>query len=59
MRPIVYGMPDLEFFDFQKYAVGGCCMSPDGNNPVVQCGNCEWKGFRQDLSASASMQNGD
>ena len=24
---IMYGMPDPEIFDFEKYAVGGCCTS--------------------------------
>ena len=50
MRPIVYGMPDPEFFDFEKYAVGGCCISPDGIDPDVQCKACEWQGFRKDMS---------
>ena len=50
MRPIVYGMPDPEFFDFEKYAVGGCCLSPDGINPDVACKACEWQGFRKELS---------
>jgi hypothetical protein len=30
LRKIVYGMPDPENFDFEKYAVGGCCISEDG-----------------------------
>ena len=49
LRTILYGMPDPETFDFEKYAVGGCCMSGDGSDPDVQCKQCEWEGFRKDL----------
>ena len=50
MRQILYGMPDPDFFDFEKYAVGGCCMNGDGTDPDIQCRDCEWEGFRKDLS---------
>ena len=50
MRPILYGMPDPDVFDFEKYAVGGCCMNGDGTDPDIQCRSCEWEGFRKDLS---------
>jgi hypothetical protein len=50
MRQILYGMPDPEIFDFEKYAVGGCCINCDGSDPDIQCRNCEWEGFRKDLS---------
>jgi hypothetical protein len=49
LRKIIYGMPDAETFDFEKYAVGGCCLTGDGLDPDVQCRNCEWEGFRKDL----------
>ena len=49
LREIVYGMPDPELFDFEKYAVGGCCISGDGSDPDVRCRECEWEGFRKDL----------
>jgi len=49
LRKIIYGMPDPETFDFEKYAVGGCCLNGDGLDPDVQCRNCEWEGFRKDL----------
>jgi hypothetical protein len=32
LRTILYGMPDPEVFDFEKYAVGGCCMNGDGRS---------------------------
>jgi hypothetical protein len=32
LRKILYGMPDPETFDFEKYAVGGCCMNGDGSD---------------------------
>lgn len=50
MRQILYGMPDPEVFDFEKYAVGGCCINGDGSDPDIQCRSCEWEGFRRDLS---------
>lgn len=46
LRKILYGMPDPETFDFEKYAVGGCCMSPDGIDPDIKCGRCDWSGYR-------------
>ena len=49
LRTIIYGMPDPEVFDFEKYAVGGCCISGDGSDPDVQCKSCDWSGFRASL----------
>jgi hypothetical protein len=49
LQRIVYGMPDPELFDFEKYAVGGCCISGDGLDPDVRCRVCEWEGFLKDL----------
>jgi len=45
LREIIYGMPDPETFDFEKYAVGGCCLSGDGLDPNLQCRNCEREGL--------------
>jgi len=45
LRTILYGMPDPETFDFEKYAVGGCCVEGDGNDPDVQCKACGWSGL--------------
>jgi hypothetical protein len=49
LRTILYGMPDPETFDFEKYAVGGCCVSPGGIDPDVNCRACDWSGFRDAL----------
>ena len=49
IREIVYGMPDPENFDFEKYAVGGCCINGDGSDPDLRCKSCEWEGFLEDL----------
>ena len=49
LRKIHYGMPDPETFDFEKYAVGGCCISGGGLDPDVQCKECDWEGFRDQL----------
>jgi hypothetical protein len=46
LRKILYGMPDPETFDFEKYAVGGCCVEGDGSDPDVQCKACGRSGFR-------------
>ena len=46
LRKILYGMPDPETFDFEKYAVGGCCMNGDGSDPDVACKACSWRGIR-------------
>ena len=48
LREIIYGMPDPETFDFEKYAVGGCCVG-EGQDPDVQCRKCEWEGFRDSI----------
>jgi hypothetical protein len=45
LRKIIYGMPDPEHFDFEKYAVGGCCMNGDGSDPDLRCKSCEWEGL--------------
>jgi hypothetical protein len=50
LRKIIYGMPDPESFDFEKYAVGGCCMNGDGSDPDISCRACDWSGFRESLS---------
>jgi hypothetical protein len=42
-------MPDPETFDFEKYAVGGCCMNGDGSDPDVSCKECGWEGLRDKL----------
>ena len=49
LRTILYGMPDPETFDFEKYAVGGCCVGPHGIDPDIRCRECEWSGFRDKL----------
>ena len=47
LREIIYGMPDPEHFDFEKYAVGGCCISGDGTDPDMRCRECDWEGFQK------------
>ena len=42
LRKIVYGMPDPENFDFEKYAVGGCYINGNGSDPDLRCKSCEW-----------------
>jgi hypothetical protein len=47
LRKIVYGMPDPESFDFEKYAMGGCCLNGDGSDPDLRCKSCDWEGLRE------------
>ena len=51
LRKIIYGMPDPETFDFEKYAVGGCCINGDGSDPDLSCKNCEWEGFQSKIKS--------
>jgi len=41
---VVYGMPDFESFDFEKYEIGGCTDMDTG--PTHWCVDCS-KGFRK------------
>ena len=50
LRKIIYGMPDPEVFDFEKYAVGGCCITGDGSDPDVQCNECGWEGMQVSIT---------
>lgn len=56
IRKILYGMPDLETFDFEKYAVGGCCMNGDGSDPEIACKECDWEGFVTDLPSQSQLR---
>ena len=49
LRRIVYGMPDPETFDFENFAVGGCCINGDGSDPDIRCRECDWEGLRDEL----------
>ncbi len=33
-------MPDIEIFDFDRFEVGGCCVT--GDDPEYKCVNCEY-----------------
>ncbi len=55
LRKIVYGMPDPERFDFEKYAVGGCCMNGDGSDPDIRCRACKWEGLRDSLETTGDF----
>jgi hypothetical protein len=52
LRKIIYGMPDPESFDFEKYAVGGCCMNGDGSDPDISCRACGWEGLRDSVETA-------
>lgn len=55
LRKILYGMPDPETFDFEKYAVGGCCLNGDGSDPDVACRSCDWSGFRAECDNNLNI----
>jgi hypothetical protein len=46
---ILWGMPDLEHFDFVKYAVGGCCP-PSASPPDCRCSGYGFDSYRDALS---------
>lgn len=48
LRKILYGMPDPETFDFEKYEVGGCIVNGFGIDPDIACRECGWSGFRNE-----------
>ena len=48
-RTIVWGMTDPESFDFEKYAVGGCCP-PSAWPPDCRCSGCGFDGYRDEIS---------
>jgi hypothetical protein len=39
VKEILYGLPDPESFDFEKYEVGGCCVTPEDDK--YKCSNCD------------------
>jgi len=45
VREIVYGMPGRDF-DFDKYIVGGCCVTEV--DPDIGCKECGWEGSSKD-----------
>jgi hypothetical protein len=40
IKEIVYGLPDIESFDFEKYEVGGCLVT--GDDDKYRCSGCEY-----------------
>lgn len=44
VREVVWGMPDGPV-DESKYLMGGCVVSPDGNDPTHECIKCGWQKF--------------
>ena len=40
IKEIVYGMPDIESFNFEKYEVGGCLVT-EGDDKY-KCRGCEY-----------------
>ena len=47
LKKIVYGMPGADF-DFEKYIVGGCCVTD--KDPEIGCAKCGWEGMRGECS---------
>lgn len=47
LKRILYGMPSSDF-DFDKYIVGGCCITH--NDPEIGCIKCGWEGMRGECS---------
>ena len=47
LKKILYGMPGQDF-DFEKYIVGGCCVTE--RDPEIGCVKCGWEGMRGECS---------
>ena len=39
VKKIAYGFPDFDNFDFDRFEVGGCCVT--GRDPIYKCVKCE------------------
>jgi len=39
VKKILYGFPDVENFDFDKFEVGGCCITGEGDKYL--CSSCQ------------------
>jgi hypothetical protein len=39
VKKILYGFPDVENFDFDKFEVGGCCIT--GKDDKYLCSSCQ------------------
>jgi len=39
VKKIAYGFPDVENFDFDKFQVGGCCIT--GEDDKYLCSSCQ------------------
>lgn len=40
IKEIVYGLPDIENFDFESFEVGGCLVT--GDDDKYRCSRCEF-----------------
>ena len=40
IKEIVYGLPDIENFDFESFEVGGCLVT--GDDDKYRCSRCEY-----------------
>ena len=55
LRVILYGEPIGEP-DPEKYVVGGCCISPIGIDPELQCIDCDWQGFKKEVMSGTRSE---
>ena len=56
VRIILYGMPSSEP-DPDRYVIGGCCISPDGIDPEMECIKCEWQGSKRDVRRETKLNS--
>ena len=40
IKESIFWLPDIESFDFEKHAVGGCLVT--GNDDIYRCSECEY-----------------
>lgn len=58
IRIILYGLPESEP-NPHKYVVGGCCISPYGNDPELRCITCNWQGNKKELTKTNTGKQND
>ncbi|MFM7088735.1 MAG: hypothetical protein ACKOW9_04370 [Candidatus Paceibacterota bacterium] len=47
-------MPSSET-DSDMYVIGGCCISPDGFDPEMECIKCGWLGSKKDVRRETKL----
>jgi hypothetical protein len=55
VRIILFGEPIGEP-DPTRYVLGGCCISPTGEDPEMECTKCQWQGSKKDVRKATRLR---